>query len=219
MDARRFSTRQGRLVEKSRRWSGPMTRSGMGAKAGCAFFGPLFLCTSKERCARSPSGERKLLLLLLLPLCFQLYAGWREHQGKHQRKQGQGLSLPLRGASYFSLLVQRKASQKKARPACAPDVLRTPGSLHWQDFSTRRPCLVEKRRTSMYVAPSGVLSASSVAAEGNPVRQQPKQLQKHQSKASSQSIKPKHQAKAKAAAMLNTETSSAGYARLLLRAL
>ena len=55
---------------------------------------------------------------------------------------------PLRGASYFSLLVQRKDNQKKAHPASAPTSLRDAGPLRRRDFSTIHPCIVEKRRAS-----------------------------------------------------------------------
>ena len=48
-DARRFSTVQGCIVEKSCQRSGPASRSGVGAEAGCAFFWLSFLCTSKEK--------------------------------------------------------------------------------------------------------------------------------------------------------------------------
>ena len=95
-------------------------------------------------------------------------------QGGERSKARAKAFAPLRGASYFSLLVQRKGSQKKARPASAPNALRASGPLRRRDFSTRHPCRVEKRRASMHVAPCGVLSVGSVAAEGNPVSQKPK---------------------------------------------
>lgn len=72
----------------------------------------------------------------------------------------------LRDASYFSLLVQRKASQKKTRPASAPGALRASGPLRRRDFSTRHPCRVEKRRASMHAA-LRVVPTGSVAAEGS----------------------------------------------------
>jgi hypothetical protein len=98
---------------------------------------------------------------------------------------------PRRGASYFSLLVQRKANQKKAHPASAPSALRATGSLRRQDFSTRHPCLVEERRTSLCVAPFGVLSASSVATEGDPASQRHKQQHKQLQQQRQQQPKPK----------------------------
>ena len=64
MDARRFSTRQGCLVEKSRRRSGPGARSASGAEAGRAFFGPRFFARAKKG-GSHPEGERKPLILLL----------------------------------------------------------------------------------------------------------------------------------------------------------
>jgi hypothetical protein len=54
-------------------------------------------------------------------------------------------SLPR--ASYFSLLVQRKGNQKKAHPVgCARRC--APGPRDSRGFSTRHPCLVEKRAAS-----------------------------------------------------------------------
>ena len=142
------------------------------------FLWATFLCTSKERCARAPkAGESSALL------CFGFGFGNGNGNGNDQ-DQGQRPKAftPLRGASYFSLLVQRKDNQKKAHPASAPTPLRDAGPLRRQDFSTEHPCPVEKRRTSLCVAPFGVLSASSVAAEWNPVDQKLKQQHKQKQK-------------------------------------
>ena len=49
MDVRRFSTRHGCRVEKSRRRSGPGARSASGAEARRAFFGPRFFARAKKR--------------------------------------------------------------------------------------------------------------------------------------------------------------------------
>jgi hypothetical protein len=55
-------------------------------------------------------------------------------------------SLPR--ASYFSFLVKRKGNQKKAHPVgCARRY--APGPQDSRGFSTRRPCLVEKRAASL----------------------------------------------------------------------
>ncbi|MGW8127606.1 MAG: hypothetical protein ACWGG5_04415 [Stenotrophomonas sp.] len=87
-----------------------------------------------------------------------------EHEGgKHESK---GFRSLLRGASYFSLLVQREVNQEKARPAYAPDALRASGPLRRRDFSTRHPCRVEKRRASLHAA-LRVIPVGSVAAEGD----------------------------------------------------
>ena len=75
--------------------------------------------------------------------------------GEARTEAGSKAFAPLRGASYFSLLVQRKDSQKKHAPAYAPSPLRVLGPLRRRDFSTRHPCRVEKRRASLHVAPSG----------------------------------------------------------------
>ncbi len=147
------------------------------------FLWATFLCTSKERCARAPKGSESS--------CLGFGLSFRSNLQKTAKARAKAFS-PLRGASYFSLLVQRKANQKKcffnsrmagqAHPAYAPSALRAPGSLRWQDFSTIHPCIVKKRRTSLCVAPFGVLSASSVAAEGDPVDQKLKQQHKQKQK-------------------------------------
>ncbi len=71
----------------------------------------------------------------------------------------------------------KKRGPKKARPACAPDALRAPGPLRRQDFSTRHPCRVEKRRARLLrsrvrgrrgaapARPAGRSSASPISAE------------------------------------------------------
>ena len=70
MDARRFSTRQGCLVEKSRRRSGPGARSASGAQAGRAFSWLLLFARAKRSNSllrsRSDSPAFKLSLGLLL---------------------------------------------------------------------------------------------------------------------------------------------------------
>ena len=116
------------------------------------FLWATFLCTSKERCARAPKAGESSALALALALALAATAEARAFS-------------PLRGASYFSLLVQRKDNQKKAHPASAPTPLRGAGPLRQRDFSTRHPCRGEKRRASMHVA-LRVLPTGSVAAEG-----------------------------------------------------
>ena len=64
------------------------------------FLWATFLCTSKERCARAPKAGESSALALALALALAATAEARAFS-------------PLRGASYFSLLVQRKDNQKK----------------------------------------------------------------------------------------------------------
>ena len=64
----------------------------------------------------------------------------------------------------------KKGGPKKHAPASAPAALRAPGPLRLWDFSTRHPCLVEKRRASLHVA-LRVIPTGSVAAEGDPESQ------------------------------------------------
>ena len=89
------------------------------------------------------------------------------------------LSLPFGARATFlcsckerwpkeALFNSRMAGQHT--PAYAPDALRAPGPLRRRDFSTRHPCLVEKRRASLHVA-LRVIPTGSVATEGDPESQ------------------------------------------------
>ena len=126
-----------------------------------------------------------MLLLSALLLYWFFSKGHSAKQSKG-RCQGKIKSFHSRcaGAGHFSLLVQRKGNQKKARPASAPNALRASGPLRRRDFSTRHPCRVENRRAPMHVAPCGVLSVGSVAAEGNPKVKSWKQQQQQNTSAS-----------------------------------
>jgi len=108
-----------------------------------------------------PEGERKLLFLLLLLLQLQL-----QPQPQPQPQPRLKAFARLRRASTPFFACAKKRGPKKAHPASAPTSLCDAAPLRWQDFSTIHPCIVEKRRTSVCVAPFGVLSASSVATEG-----------------------------------------------------
>ncbi len=107
-------------------------------------------------------------------------------QGKPEqgREQDQRLSLPFGARATLTshsaveelfFARAKKRGPKKARPAYAPSPLRGLGPLRRRDFSTRHPCLVEKRRASLCVA-LRVFPGGSVAAEGDTEspRQQPK---------------------------------------------
>lgn len=106
-------------------------------RQGVFSLGHVSLHKQRKVCSHSVGGRKPLLLLIPV-----------------ETTTARAFT-PIRGASYFSLLVQRKANQKKAHPACAPSALRATGSLRCRDFSTRHPCLVEKRRASMHAAPAG----------------------------------------------------------------
>ena len=70
------------------------------------FLWATFLCTSKERCARAPkAGESSALALALALALAVAVAATAEAEAR--------AFSPLRGASYFSLLVQRKDNQKR----------------------------------------------------------------------------------------------------------
>ncbi len=79
-------------------------------------------------------------------------------------------------ASYLSLLVQRKVTQRKHTPPSRPQLCC--GSAEPAGFFDATSCRGEKRRTSMYVAPSGFYPPSP------PLRRGPG---KSRSKAKSQS--------------------------------
>ncbi len=126
-------------------------------RQGVLSLGHLSLHKQRKVCSRAEGGRKPLILILILILVAVAVA-----VGARARARA---FTPLRGASYFSLLVQRKDNQKKAHPAYAPTSLRDAGSLRQRDFSTRHPCRGEKRRASMHVA-LRVLPTGSVAAEG-----------------------------------------------------
>ncbi len=119
------------------------------------------------RCPEGGWGELWVLLLL----CFLI-----KGQGSNSNRRA---FTPLRGASYFSLLVQRKGNQKKAHPASAPTPLRDAGPLRWQDFSTIHPCIVEKRRASCTSPRAGSFLPAPSLRKG-PGTSKAEQEQKHE---------------------------------------
>ena len=70
------------------------------------FLWATFLCTSKERCARAPQAGESSALALALALALAATAT------ATATTEARAFT-PLRGASHFSLLVQRKDNQKK----------------------------------------------------------------------------------------------------------
>ena len=152
-------------------WTRGAQRRGRGGRA--CFLLVSFSLHEQRKVTRSPKGSESS------------GSGLRTCLGSHVRTSRATTTkakafAPLRGASAPFFACAKKRGPKKAHPAYAPSALRATGPLHWQDFSTRHPCLVEKRRTSVCVAPFGVLSASSVAAEGNPVEPEQQQEQEQE---------------------------------------
>ena len=119
-------------------------------RQGVLSLGHLSLHKQRKVCSRAEGGRKPLILIRPLILTLTAIAA-RAESGARARA-----FTPLRGASHFSLLVQRKSNQKKAHPASAPTPLRDADPLRRRDFSTIHPCIVEKRRTSMCAAPFGV---------------------------------------------------------------
>ena len=125
----------------------PRRAAAWARRQGVLSLGHLSLHKQRKVCSRAVGGRKPLILILIATAAAAKAIA-------RARATTRAFS-PLRGASYFSLLVQRKDNQKKAHPAYAPSALRAPGPLRCRDFSTRHPCLVEKRRTSMCAAPTG----------------------------------------------------------------
>ncbi len=106
-----------------------------------------------------------MLGLCLGPLPIALAQPFRRSQSKGGNRIKGFRSPSGREPPFFARA--KKRGPKKARPAYAPSPLRGLGPLRRRDFSTRHPCLVEKRRASMRVA-LRVFPVGSVAAEGDP---------------------------------------------------
>src|SRR5690606_37421634 len=116
------------------------------------------------------------LLILLLPL-FRLPKCKQQQQSNgvepKQRLESKAFTpasqerATLTGHSAveeLSFARAKKRGPKKHAPAFAPTALRAAGPLRRRDFSTRHPCLVEKRRASLHVA-LRVFPTGSVATE------------------------------------------------------
>ncbi len=150
MDARRFSPRQGRRVEKSRWRSGPASRSGVGAEAGCVSFGYLFFAQAKKSNSL-PEGERKPWLQLLLPKPKPKPVPMPVPVPVQSFRPPSARERTLTSHSAVERLFfacAKKGGPKKAHPAYAPSARCAPGPLRCRDFSTIHPCIVEKRRAS-----------------------------------------------------------------------
>ena len=158
-------------------WTRGAQRRGRGGRV--CFLLVIFSLHKQRKVTRSPKGSESTCLDFDLP--FEI--------SKAATTEAESKALaPLRGSSapFFAYAKQRGPKRRlfnnrmagQVHPAYAPSALRAPGSLRWQDFSTIHPCIVKKRRTSLCVAPFGVLSASSVAAEGDLVDQKLKQQHK-----------------------------------------
>jgi len=162
-------------------WTRGAQRRGRGGRV--CFLLVSFSLHKQRKVTRSPTGSESL--------CFDFDLPFGTSKAAAAAKPESKAFAPLRGESapFFACAKKRGPKRRlfssrmagQAHPAYVPSALRAPGSLRWQDFSTIHPCIVEKRRASVCVAPFEVLSASSVAAEGDPVeheqRQEPEQLQ------------------------------------------
>ncbi len=168
----------------------------------------------QRKVTRSPKGSESTCLDFDLPFGISK-AATTEAESK--------AFAPLRDTSapFFACAKKRGPKRRlfngrmagQAQPPYAPSARRAPDPLRWQDFSTIHPCIVAKRRTSLCVAPFGVLSASSVAAEGDPVDQKLTQQHKQKQKRPHPNPSPASQergygATAKAAATLLFSTQS-----------
>ena len=133
---------------------GPMRRSRIGSRPGCAFFWLLFFAQAKRRFFNSRmAGQSDSLLrsrsessafrLLFLAATFP-------PSGKQGSSKSKGFRSPI-GERVTSLcsckekVTKRSAFQQPNGWSSTP-CLRASGPLRRRDFSTRRPCRVEKRR-------------------------------------------------------------------------
>jgi len=177
MDARRFSTRQGCLVEKSRRRSGPgVPQARRARRQGRAFFGPRFFARAKKGGSllrsRGESSAFKLLLsffafmprVLLGPSPFSVC--------RKSLSNGRGRIKGFRSPSGRELLLfarAKRSNQEKARPCLRARRAARAGSTPPAGFFYA---------TSMCVA-LRVFPAGSVAAEGDPKIRSRRQQQSH----------------------------------------
>ncbi len=135
MDARRFSTRQGCLVEKSRRRSGPSPRSGLGAEAGACFSWLLLFARAKRSNSLLRSrGESPAFKLLLSRLSHGFSSVWAAYSPplarplpsepeaiEADKSRIKGFRSPSgREPPFFARA--KKRGPKKHAPASAPSV-------------------------------------------------------------------------------------------------
>ncbi len=104
------------------------------------FLWATFLCTSKERCARAPKAGESSALALALALALAATAEARAFS-------------PLRGASYFSLLVQRKITKRntpclRAHAATRRGSTPPAGFFDTTSLSWRKTTCIHARRPS-----------------------------------------------------------------------
>ncbi len=162
MDARRFSTRQGCRVEKSRRRSGPgVPQARRARRQGRAFFGPRFFARAKKGGSllrsRGESSAFKLLLsffafmprLLLGPSPFSVC--------RKSLSNGRGRIKGFRSPSGRELLLfarAKRSNQEKARPclrarrAARAGSTPPPGFFDETSLSRRKTACIHARRPS-----------------------------------------------------------------------
>jgi len=155
-DARRFSTRQGCLVEKSRRRSEPGARSATGAEAGRVSLGHLSL-HEQRKVARAPKGSESFCSCSSLCLASQT-----------DRSEGQGDSQEVQWAwgKYESGSLKAELSPLPPRPPC----LRHSGSTPPAGFFYATQLRCSWGRGSRLTAPArspGRSSASPIS--GSPL--------------------------------------------------
>ncbi len=149
------------VSSKNRRWrSGPGPHSGLGARTGRAFFWLPFLCTSKEKKLAPYRGAKALDP----SFCFGYSACGVPLEAKTTAYK-QRLSLSFGQRAHLSLLCKErwpKESTPSLRAFRAARYRSTPlaGFSDGTSMSPRKTTHIPVRR------PCGVLSASSVAAEG-----------------------------------------------------
>ena len=133
MDARRFSTGQGRPVEKSRQRSGPAMRSIVGAQAGGAFFAPGFFAQAKKGGSRPFRGTKAFASAGAVLLCLERPT---QDQGQDQG-QDQELSLPCGERVTFLCLCKEKLTKRKhtlpPRPRCCASRVHSAGRIFRRD--------------------------------------------------------------------------------------
>ncbi len=151
------------------------------------FLWATFLCTSKERWLAPRRGAKAFDSVSALALASPKWLCQSDRQRakaetKHESRRLKAELSPLLRRSELLLFARAKRSnQEKARPAYAPTALRAAGPLRRWDFSTRHPCLVEKRRASMRVA-LRVFSRRLRRCGRGPGSQKPGQKQNHRNR-------------------------------------
>jgi len=154
-----YATGMSRRKIPAAEWTRRAQRVGRVGRA--CFLWATFLCTSKERWLAPRRGAKAFDPVPALALAFPGRLYQRDSQrakpeAKHESGRLKAELSPLLRRSELLLFVRAKRSnQEKHAPASAPSPRSGLGPLRRRDFSTRHPCLVEKRRASLHVAHAG----------------------------------------------------------------